>query len=302
MELRQIRYAAAVAEHGTVRSAARQLHIAPQSLAQQLDVLERELDTPLFRRHRTGMALTAAGEVFVAQAAIVLAAADSLMSATRRAAAEQAPAPLRIAVASSLSGVFAEVLRSFLTRDPAVDVRLTVMRSADQLDALRRGDIAAGVGHLPRSPRQLAGLRAHPLAVIEVQALVRRDDPLCTRIPVAMATLALRPLLLPGDADASAMRSHLLAAFTRRGLDPVMGPPVSGHDMAIASVAAGRGYALCVPADTPVDAELAFVPLAERVAPLRVVLLVPRDAESSHELRGLISATREVAEKRGRRA
>ncbi|MFD2354822.1 hypothetical protein ACFSTC_44505 [Nonomuraea ferruginea] len=53
----------------------------------------------------------------------------------------------------------------------------------------------------------------------------------------------------------------------------------------IAMVADGAGYTLCVREGTPVPESLAFVPIAEDVPPIEIVLLWNRQAEV-HDLLG----------------
>jgi len=50
-------------------------------------------------------------------------------------------------------------------------------------------------------------------------------------------------------------------------------PPIHGYELAIDSVASGRGYTLCVPSVDRVDDDLVFRPIADAVAPIQAVLL-----------------------------
>src|SRR6478752_5318726 len=66
VELRHLRYFIAVAEEGSVTLAAeRRLHTAQPSLSRQLRDLELEVGVPLLTRSARGIALTAAGPVFL---------------------------------------------------------------------------------------------------------------------------------------------------------------------------------------------------------------------------------------------
>ena len=72
MKLHQFRAAVAIAEYGSLRTAARQLGIAQPTLTRGLADLERELDAPLFERRSTGMVATRLGEAFVRRATAIL--------------------------------------------------------------------------------------------------------------------------------------------------------------------------------------------------------------------------------------
>jgi len=67
MELRHLRYFIAVAEEGSLTNAAeRRLHTAQPSLTRQIRDLELEIGVKLLERKARGIALTAAGRVFLA--------------------------------------------------------------------------------------------------------------------------------------------------------------------------------------------------------------------------------------------
>jgi LysR family hca operon transcriptional activator len=73
MELRHLRYFIAVAEEGSLTNAAeRRLHTAQPSLSRQLRDLELEIGVKLLERKARGIALTAAGRVFLDHARLAL--------------------------------------------------------------------------------------------------------------------------------------------------------------------------------------------------------------------------------------
>ena len=78
MELYQLSYFLAVAEHHNFTHAARRLHMAQPALSQQIRNLETELGAPLFIRGRRQTLLTTAGEAFLPQAEALLALAEDI--------------------------------------------------------------------------------------------------------------------------------------------------------------------------------------------------------------------------------
>ena len=72
MELRQLRYFLAIAEHGTFSKAAGKVYVAQSALSHQLAQLEDELGAQLFVRSRRGVELTEAGTVFHTYATSIL--------------------------------------------------------------------------------------------------------------------------------------------------------------------------------------------------------------------------------------
>ena len=72
LELRHLRYFAAVADAGTVTRAAERLFIAQPTLSQQIQRLEQVIGTPLLHRGRDGVQLTGAGTMLLDAARDVL--------------------------------------------------------------------------------------------------------------------------------------------------------------------------------------------------------------------------------------
>jgi DNA-binding transcriptional LysR family regulator len=69
VELRHLRYFAAVAAHGSF-SAANNLHLTQPALTRQVKDLEDELGVPLFIRGTNAVTLTSAGELFYEEARV----------------------------------------------------------------------------------------------------------------------------------------------------------------------------------------------------------------------------------------
>jgi len=78
IDLRLIRYAAALAEHGSFTRAADALGVAQPTLSRGISDLEASVGLPLFTRHRHGAAPTDFGYVFLQQAAAVSAQVSDL--------------------------------------------------------------------------------------------------------------------------------------------------------------------------------------------------------------------------------
>jgi DNA-binding transcriptional LysR family regulator len=80
VSLDQLSYFVAVAEERNIGRAARRLHISQPPLSRQIQNLETELGTPLFRRTTTGVELLPAGDRLLPHARGVLEAVAGLVA------------------------------------------------------------------------------------------------------------------------------------------------------------------------------------------------------------------------------
>jgi DNA-binding transcriptional LysR family regulator len=85
MELRHLRYFAAVVECKGYREASRRLHIAQPSISQAVSDLEEELGLKLFSRTGRNARLRPEGEIFYADAVRILQQAESAIVTAQRA-------------------------------------------------------------------------------------------------------------------------------------------------------------------------------------------------------------------------
>ncbi len=144
MELAQLKMVKAVAQTGSVAQAALQLHCVPSNITTRIKQLESELGTPLFIRAGRGLAISAAGEVFLDYCERILA----LVEESKRAVDSNAipRGKLRIgAVESSASGRLPPLLAEYHRRYPQVELELVTGAWAQLLDDLQHHRIDAAL-------------------------------------------------------------------------------------------------------------------------------------------------------------
>lgn len=100
MDLERLQEFAAIAQHGSLKSAALALDLSVATLSARLLRFEAHLGTPLFERNGTAMKLTATGKQLLPHAAEILSQYDQVKHDMRR-AQEHSYHKLRIAVTGS---------------------------------------------------------------------------------------------------------------------------------------------------------------------------------------------------------
>ena len=85
MELKHLRYLVAVTEETTFVRAAERLHLAQPALSRQIHKFEKEIGARVFERGRTGVTLTAAGEICVRAARSIIESVERAAESARMA-------------------------------------------------------------------------------------------------------------------------------------------------------------------------------------------------------------------------
>ncbi len=212
VELRHLRYFAAVAEAGTVTEAARRLRIAQPSLSQQIRLLERRIGRELFRRLPQGMEPTDAGRLLLGGVNRALGELSSSISAAR------AEAP------TVTVGVCRGVPRAVLaTAERAITLgrplRLAYERIDSRLqgDRLRAGTLALGILRMPvtASGLQLCTLNDEPLGVV-----LHAGHPLAGRPELTWSELRGQRLLWFPSERAPGFAAAVLTRLREHGWTP----------------------------------------------------------------------------------
>src|SRR5215831_9955881 len=130
--LRQLQYAAAVAEELSFRRAAERCHVSQPSLSASLAQLERALGVQLFERRRRKVLVTAAGREILERARSLLVEADDLLEAGKR-RGDPLAGTIRIGVIPTIAPYLLPAVAPALR---AKFYRLTVAWREDKTDAL----------------------------------------------------------------------------------------------------------------------------------------------------------------------
>ena len=251
MDIRALRYFAAVAETGHMTRAAEQLGIQQPPLSLQIKALERELGVLLFRRHPRGVALTDAGRLFQAEALRMLQDMDAMKQRMASVAKGQAG---RLAVGFTSSAAahrfMPDALREFRRDYPDVDLQLREDNAAELTEALAAGRLHCGLLRVPVArPEGLLfeTLLREPVLVAmpSDHRLARGRDKDSQALP--LARLCEEGIILVRRPGAPGLYADLLALCHAKGLRPRVVAEVDRMMTNLNLVAAGVGLSV-VPA------------------------------------------------------
>jgi LysR family transcriptional regulator, hca operon transcriptional activator len=188
MELRHLRYFIAVAEEGSLLTAAqRRLHTSQPSLSRQIRDLESEIGVKLLERQARGVTLTAAGRVFLDHARLALLQVEAATDGARRAEQPQRPAFAMGFLAGQEVVWLPHALRIIREEAPEVEITLCSQSSPELALALMRGKL--DVAFL-RPEAQTVGLSFKLLAKEPLIAVLPADHRLTSRKKIPPQDLA----------------------------------------------------------------------------------------------------------------
>ena len=231
LDVARLRVIDAVARHGSVTAAAKELHYSQPSVSHHLARLEAETGAQLLQRVGRGIRLTEAGRLLADRAAEIV---GRIEAADAELAAHVGLTAGRVRLAGFASAIGALVPRAVATlagKHPRLQVSLIDTHPPEALDLLRAGSIdVALIFRYDESEPEPVGVHLHHLL----------DDPIYLLTTRRGATLAaLRDATWIAGCDRC--RSHLLALCANEGYEPRIG--YTSDDMVVmqALVAAGVG-------------------------------------------------------------
>ncbi|GAB3897734.1 hypothetical protein GCM10027612_54570 [Microbispora bryophytorum subsp. camponoti] len=213
MNLQQLRYVVATAEHRTMTDAARSLYIAQPALSRAIRDLERELGMTLFARSGRGVVVTAQGRRVVKLAREALDAVAEIEALATQ--GNSSGAELRIASTPSLEpGLAGRLLPAYAAEHPGIRVHIVRCEGREGVvSAVREQRADLGLTDLP-VPTDLV---SHPL---ERQEIVLISPPgLDLPDPVPVARLDGMRLVLP--APGNPRRREFDQIFATYGVRPI---------------------------------------------------------------------------------
>jgi DNA-binding transcriptional LysR family regulator len=217
IQLRDLEYFAAIAEHGQLQRAAEALGLTQPALSKSLRRLELAVDAQLLRRTLKGVELTSVGSALLARVSRVRLSLDDV---TREVAdlREGRAGHLRIGMAGVLAHIVPVVCAKLLKEAPRLTLRLTSDDHAALLDDLLKGALDIAVSGGVATPHEdLTGACLYEEEAVTIYAAA--EHRLAKRRQVTLADIAQERWALP-PANAGGTADLLTQVFNNLGLPP----------------------------------------------------------------------------------
>ena len=233
LDVNRLRVLAAVARHGSVTAAARELHYSQPSVSHHLARLEAETGAQLFQRVGRGIRLTEAGRMLAERAAEIVGRVESA-GAELSAHVGLSAGRVRVATFGSvLVAMLPEVSAVLAAEHPGLRLEIVDTHPPEALDMLRAGEVdAAIVFRYDETEPDPKGVRLTHL----------RDDP-----TYLLTTDRRRRVAQHRDeqwvAGCDRCRGHLVEVCSREGFEPEIAYTTDDMVTIQALVAAGMGVA-----------------------------------------------------------
>ncbi len=292
MDFRRFRYFVTAAEELHVGRAAQRLGMAQPALSQHIRALEDWLGVQLFLRAHRRIALTEAGEAFLAEARAALHHAELAKYAAQRAARGETGNVVIGYVSSALAEQpFVRALAAFRASHPEVLIEMLLRLAGVQIEAVQSQtvDIAVTRGPLPPLPEEC---EFFVLARQPLIAVVPEGHRLSAAASVPLAELVQDTLLQPDDPPGLGLAHTVRQLLAEAGVSPKRTMVVNEMTSTIGLVAAGLGVAL-LPASARVLRlpGVAFCALQD-VQAVSELIVVHRRFERSAAVRALLTRLR----------
>ncbi len=217
-ELRQLRHALALAEHGSFARAAVALHLSQPALSRSIQSFERHVGTSLFVRSASGVVPTDFGRLLIQRARQITELANDL---GQQVVARRTLEAGHVTVGGGpypVESTLSTALARFISEHPRINVRLQVRDWDELLRRLRARELDFFVAEISTMLQEhdvdIEPMSAHPLYFI-----ARKGHPLAARANVTTTGIFAFPSVAPNRIPPRLLAPLLIAQ--RESPDPV---------------------------------------------------------------------------------
>ncbi|WP_462115238.1 LysR substrate-binding domain-containing protein [Lysobacter xanthus] len=293
MNLRDLRYLVALADHRHFGRAAQASHVSQPTLSTQIKKLEDELGVSLVERAPRRVMLTPVGHEVADRARGIIAEVEQMTEVARRSRDPEA-GTVRLGLFPTLGPyLLPHVLPQVRTRFPRLELLLVEEKTDQILQRLREGRLDAGILALPIHDEQL---RVEPLFDEPFVLAVPRTHPMAARGTLEDADLRDADLLLLEEGHC--LRDQALDVCRLAGAGEREGFRATSLETLRQMVAAGVGMTLlpmlAVQPPVPPSPDLALIPFRGDAPHRRIAMVWRRSSAMGAFLEGLAAEFRRL--------
>ncbi|GAA4909911.1 DNA-binding transcriptional LysR family regulator [Stackebrandtia albiflava] len=295
LNVERLRVLWAVANHGAVGLAARNLHVTTSAVSQQIDKLEREVGQELVVRQGRGVRLTDAGRLLAEHARDIL---SRMEQAEADLAAQQGSAFGWLTVGAfptAARGLMPQALARLRRRHPGLTISLRELEPEWAVTELQRGDMDLALV-LDWATRPLAlspELRRIGLMTDLIDVALPAGHRLAGKAELDLADLAAEPWIAWPQGEMC--REWLETTLHAMELRPRIAHTAGEHQTQLALVAAGLGVAVAPRLGRhPVPEGVVLVPVRDSLR-RNIQVAWRADSEARPSVAATVQVLQEVA-------
>lgn len=299
MELRHLRYFVAVAEELHFTRAAQRLGLGQPPLSQQIQQLENELGSPLFKRLPRGVALTETGMAFFFDAKAILAQVErATRNVQRIARGDQGAITIGMINSAPFHPRIQLILREFREQYRAVALSLIEGSTPELAKAVLAGTMdAAFVRPLISDD---PGLVVETLFDEDLLIALPSNHPLGKQKTLSVESLAREPFVMFSREVGSGLYDEIIAACRRGGFSPRIEQEALQVTSIVNLVAAGMGVSMVPASMRQINSSGVIYRRIDDPAPKARMSLVYRENYQSASLTHLIALARKLSKEKKR--
>jgi DNA-binding transcriptional LysR family regulator len=288
--LRQLRAYVAVLEAASFSEAARTMHLSQAALSGLIKELETRMGVRLLDRTTRSVSRSVVGEAFEPLVRRVLTNLDEALESVTS-LKELRRGLVRVAAPETLScTLLPELIASYTSRHPGVDVRFDDVPIQQVLAGLQNGSTDIGFG--PAAVMADESVEAHMICADPLWVALRPDDPLTKGRSVSWKDLRDRPLINYMPNIAINVLSHVPPRHQPKEM-----VPVHRVNTALSMLRVRQGAVICPSmADALVRGfGLTFLPLRQPTVKWKIALFARRRTSLSPAVESFLNFTLDFA-------
>ncbi|SDM35357.1 LysR family transcriptional regulator [Bacillus sp. OK048] len=243
MEIRQLRYFIAVAEHLNFTEAAKKLFVAQPAVSQQIASLEKEIGFKLFIRDKHSVQLTHAGRVFLNDALEMLNKSEAAIKKARKAAIGEVGQISIGFLNAPVKKFLPDLVKEFRRKYPEIQINLNHYQTGQIVERLRNAedDIAFTMSFIPQDNTEweFKTLFSQPYVVFMYQ-----EHPLASKDRISIFDLVDEPFVMLERKETPQGYDHLFRLFANHGFLPNIAIENTRIETVLMIVEAGLGIAV----------------------------------------------------------